>query len=133
MYYTVMATTLADFVRTTRLDLGLTQEQLDEAAGMSRGYTGMLEIGRAVRPKPKTIKALADALHVPATTLSNMINEIPNGPDEHDVIQEILRLDQMPSRAARLKAFRDLPPDVRRAIRQIARDLDGVDDPQDAE
>lgn len=127
-------TKLADFVRDARNQLGLTQEELDERIGMSSGYTGSLEIGRSKRPKPKTIKALAEVLHVSPTLLNNLSNDISDADLPHpDVTQAILRIDQIPSRVERLRVFRSLPDDVRRAIRQLALDLDDADDEQDEE
>ena len=52
---------LADTVRQTRLNKGMTQRQLSQALGMSEGYVGHLESGR-FRPTIQTLKALASTL-----------------------------------------------------------------------
>ena len=54
-------TSLASFVRETRLTKGLTQRQLSRALGMSEGYVGHLESGR-FRPTIEALKALSSAL-----------------------------------------------------------------------
>ncbi len=56
-------------IRSRRSSLGLSQEALAELAGISRGYLGQVERGRAV-PSLMTMQSLADAL---GETLSTLI------------------------------------------------------------
>ena len=52
---------LAELVRQSRVNKGMTQRQLSRAIGMSEGYVGHLESGR-FRPTIKTLKSLATTL-----------------------------------------------------------------------
>lgn len=115
--------TLADVVREARERRGMTQEQLDEAIGKSRGYTGMLEIGRVGRPRPEAIRALADVLGVPAGDLLVASGQLQ--PREHDeeIVTLLMRLDSLPDREARRAAFRQLPEPIQRAIQALMADL----------
>lgn len=54
--------TLADRVRQTREDLGLSQEQLAYKAGVSQGTIGNIESG--LRKKPRELVKIATALEV---------------------------------------------------------------------
>jgi transcriptional regulator with XRE-family HTH domain len=51
-----------ELLRSSRLRIALTQEELAERAGMSVRAVGKLESGRTIRPRPVTVRTLADAL-----------------------------------------------------------------------
>jgi transcriptional regulator with XRE-family HTH domain len=57
---------MAEAIRAARLRLGMTQEQLAHAAGISRNHVQLLErgIGTETNPRLTTLYALADALQV---------------------------------------------------------------------
>jgi transcriptional regulator with XRE-family HTH domain len=117
-----MTTTLADFVRERRTTLGYTQEQLDNLIGKDRGYIGMLEIKRINRPRPPTLRALAEALQVPVERLLIVSGQLDE-PAEDDASTLLLQLDELPTSEERRAAFRDLPLPLRRVIRKLMRDL----------
>ena len=56
---------LALLVKQAREARGLTQGQVDEAIGMSTGYTGMVESGRITRPRQETLRKLELVLGIP--------------------------------------------------------------------
>lgn len=116
--------TLADFVRDARNRRGMTQEQLAEAINKSFGYVGQLETGKIDRPKADTLRALASALRVPLEDLLVATGQLDaQSADGADPAALILQLDALPTREARLAAFRQLPLEVRRSIRRLMSDL----------
>ena len=77
------------FVRAQRQALGLTQEQLAEAAGLSQKYVSLIESKRepGYLPPLETVRALARALRCSTEDLvraSGYINEKPDVPDLSD-------------------------------------------------
>ena len=56
-------TRLSQFVRSRRLDLGLTAGQLAELSGVDPGGISRIEAGRKI-PTPETLAAMATALQV---------------------------------------------------------------------
>ncbi len=49
-------------LETIRKSKGLTQSQLDEAAGLTRGTTSDIERGKNANPSWETVRRLSDAL-----------------------------------------------------------------------
>ena len=66
-------TRLGDFVAKRRIELGLTQEQLAQAAGLSDAAIGKIERGET--RKPNNLLALAAALDVSAARLRTFVAE----------------------------------------------------------
>lgn len=120
MYSEVMES-LADLVREAREAKGMTQEQLDEAASMSPGYTAQLEIGRVGRPRPTTIRKLAMALGLSLEDFGVATGQLDK--PREDVIAALEEIDRLPTEQHRLAKFQSLPLQVRRSIRRIAADL----------
>lgn len=56
--------TVGDRVRIARDDAVLTQGELAERAGISRLHVSEIETGRTAIPRPRTLRALAQALGV---------------------------------------------------------------------
>lgn len=56
--------TLADRLKIARDDAVLTQGELAEIAGISRLHISEIETGRTKAPRPRTLRALAEALGV---------------------------------------------------------------------
>lgn len=63
---TVMPESLRDLVARRRRELGLTQEELSERAGMSQEWASKVERGEIQSPRRSALRRLADALQVPA-------------------------------------------------------------------
>jgi transcriptional regulator with XRE-family HTH domain len=120
MYAEVMET-LADLVRDAREARAMTQEQLDEAAGMSPGYTAQLEIGRVRRPQPATMRKLAAALGLSLEDFGVATGQL-DGPRE-DVVAALEEIDRLSTEAERLAKFRQLPRPIQRSIRRLAVDF----------
>ena len=59
---------LGERIKQARERRGLTQQQLADSAGLSRGYLARLEIGRH-DPSVSTVISLAKALKVPVASL----------------------------------------------------------------
>jgi transcriptional regulator with XRE-family HTH domain len=55
-------TDFGELLRVSRLRAALTQEELAERAGISVRAVGKLESGATCRPRPTTVRMLADAL-----------------------------------------------------------------------
>lgn len=55
-------TGFGELLRDSRLRVALTQEELAERAGISVRAVGKLESGETCRPRPATVRMLADAL-----------------------------------------------------------------------
>lgn len=63
--------TIGENVRTRREENGFSREQLAAASSISRGAIDLLEQGYTIRPRPATLKALADALGCKVADLAN--------------------------------------------------------------
>ena len=61
-------------IRRHRNQAGLSQQQLADSVGVSKGFISALEAGRSV-PNLDMLVQLADALNVPAGTLVNVMVE----------------------------------------------------------
>lgn len=62
-------------LRRIRQARGLTQEQLADAAKVSRPTVTNIETGKSAAPSSKTLAVLADALHVDPSELSRLRHE----------------------------------------------------------
>lgn len=66
---------LGENVRRRRVELGLSQAELAEAAGLSTNHVNMIEHGERQGVRPKTLKGLADALSLTMEALSAGLSE----------------------------------------------------------
>ena len=102
---------LADTVRQTRLNKGMTQRQLSQALGMSEGYVGHLESGR-FRPTIQTLKALASTLGLLYGQLAVEAGYITANEFENPIEDEQL---------ARLNEVSDLTSEEWESVKDFAR------------
>jgi transcriptional regulator with XRE-family HTH domain len=67
----VIVTVFGELLRNSRLRAALTQEELAERAGLSVRAVGKLESGETAKPRPATVRLLANALGLdgPALTM----------------------------------------------------------------
>jgi transcriptional regulator with XRE-family HTH domain len=72
-------------LRALRLNLGLTQTELAERAGVSEFTITRLETGKGKRPHPSTRRKLAAVLGVPIADVDELRGDgdDPPAPDEH--------------------------------------------------
>lgn len=63
------ATKLGDVIRNRRLELGLTQKELEQRAGLHQEWVSMVERGRVKHPRTTHLQRLADALDMDARDL----------------------------------------------------------------
>ena len=56
-----------------RLDKGLTQEELSKLCGVPQSIISRIETGRQRHARPKTMKAIADALGVKVSDIEDFI------------------------------------------------------------
>lgn len=59
---TTAETSLAMKIRHRRVELGLSQQELGDLAGVARDSVGNLETGKTVYPRPTTLRAIVRAL-----------------------------------------------------------------------
>jgi transcriptional regulator with XRE-family HTH domain len=69
----VTVTNFGELLRDSRLRAALTQEELAEHAGISVRAVGKLESGETSRPRPVTVRMLADALGLDEPELAAFI------------------------------------------------------------
>ncbi|MGB9886936.1 MAG: helix-turn-helix domain-containing protein [Moorellales bacterium] len=82
-------------LRSARLGLGWTQEQLAEKANLHHSYIGQVERGEKV-PSLRTLKRLAEAMNTP---LDFLLGESPAYTSQtDDLVQELLALTRDCSR-----------------------------------
>ncbi|GAB3222364.1 hypothetical protein GCM10027586_12520 [Kineococcus gypseus] len=79
-----LAQALARTLRERRTEIGLTQEEVAEAVGISRNHYGLYESGLGNRPARAplnptlaTLVAIADALHLSLPDLIDRVYELP--------------------------------------------------------
>ena len=122
---------LAFRVRTTREDLGLTQPQLAEKAGISPGHVSKIETGKTTNPTRVTIKALAKALEVPEAYLLAFI-ETPDedAEDEEDEEDNTERyMAQSPLAKRLMDLFIQLTLRDQKLLVSMAQTLSNIDSP----
>lgn len=104
----------SDTLISLRRQLGLSQQQLAEATGLSRSSIGMYETGRR-EPDMDTLRLFADFFNV---ELSSLIAPSPHRDEELDELLETLRSRE--DMRMLFKLARDATPeDVRRAVKII--------------
>jgi len=64
-------TKLGDFIQKRLKELGISRYALAKKVGLSEGYLRYLEVGER-KPKPETLKRIADGLDVPFKTLAEL-------------------------------------------------------------
>lgn len=112
---------LAQLVKQAREARGLTQAQVDEAIGMSMGYTGMVESGRITRPRQETLRKLEVVLGIPREVMLVATGELDT-PSEDTTIM-LQRIAALPDRQQRLEAWSRLPESLRSAVLVLMQDM----------
>jgi transcriptional regulator with XRE-family HTH domain len=112
---------LAQLVKQAREARGLTQAQVDEAVGMSVGYTGMVESGRITRPRPETLRKLEQVLGIAREDTLVATGELATPSDEASVVLQ--RIAALPDREQRLEAWALLPDSLRAAVVVLMQDM----------
>lgn len=112
---------LAQLVKQTREARNLTQAQVDEAVGMSIGYTGMVESGRITRPRPETLRKLESVLGIPREDMLVATGELDTPSEDAAVVLQ--RIAALPDREQRLEAWAMLPETVRSAVVVLMQDV----------
>lgn len=112
---------LAQLVKQTREARNLTQAQVDEAVGMSIGYTGMVESGRITRPRPDTLRKLEHVLGIPREDMLVATGELDTPSEDAAVVLQ--RIAALPDRDHRLEAWAMLPEAVRSAVIVLMQDV----------
>lgn len=115
------AESLPQLLRQAREARGLTQAQVDEAIGMSVGYTGMVESGRITRPRPDTLRKLEAVLGIPRQDMLVATGELDTPSDDMTVVLQ--RIAALPDREQRLEAWGALPESLRTAILVLLQDV----------
>ena len=116
--------TLAFRVETSRNDLGLTQAELAERAGISRGHVSKIESGQVTNIRRITVEALAKALEVPASYLLAFVEVSDEGEDDVDKFMR-----QSPLVKQLMDLFIQLPLRDQKLLVSIARTMSDVEKP----
>jgi transcriptional regulator with XRE-family HTH domain len=112
---------LAQLVKQAREARSLTQVQVDEAIGMSIGYTGMVESGRITRPRLETLRKLESVLGIPREDMLVAIGELDTPSEDATVLLQ--RIAAMPDREQRIEAWGALPETLRTAVIVLMQDV----------
>jgi transcriptional regulator with XRE-family HTH domain len=112
---------LAQLVKQAREARGLTQAQVDEAIGMSTGYTGMVESGRIARPRQETLHKLGYVLGIAREDMLVVTGELDT-PSE-DITIVLQQIAALPDRRQRLEAWSKLPESLRAAVLVLMQDM----------
>jgi transcriptional regulator with XRE-family HTH domain len=112
---------LARLVKQAREARSLTQAQVDEAIGMSTGYTGMVESGRITRPRQETLRKLEVVLGIPREDMLVATGELDTPSEDTTIILQ--RIAAIPDRQQRLDAWARLPESLRSAVLVLMQDM----------
>lgn len=112
---------LAQLIKQAREARGLTQAQVDEAIGMSVGYTGMVESSRITRPRPDTLRKLEGVLGIPREDMLVATGELDVPREDAAVVLQ--RIAALPDRERRLEAWAQLPDAVRSSVIVLMQDI----------
>lgn len=106
------ATTLAELLRSKRVDMGLSASETARRAGMTPSTLTRLEQGQIAAPTAASLQALGEVLGVSASDLFATIGWVPEG--------------DLPSMTPYLRSkYRDMPPeaiaDIEQHFNKVAR------------
>lgn len=124
----VMSDTLAHRLLIARRDLGMLQDTLSDAAGVSRPYISELERGRVTNPTVEVIESLAKVLGVRPEYLLGW-TEDPLGEDqpaslaEGRVVYQVANPVEYRQVQELLDLWQDLTPEDQRMILEMAQHL----------
>jgi len=111
-------------LRKRRGNAGLSQEKLAEKLGISREAVSQIERGDIKRPSNEILEKIEDTLGLSRLLAYQLIGSIAdvNQSDPSLLLQQIAAL---PSREARLQAWKELPDSLRQAITILMQDVLG--------
>lgn len=113
---------LGKLVRDAREAKDLSQEELAELLGVSKGWVGQVETGRINRPRSQYLALLEQHLEVSRDDLARAMGMI--GPEvTFDVQAEVHRLKQIEDPKERAAALRALSPDLFQVMETMALDM----------
>lgn len=115
------APSLAHLIKQAREARGMTQVQVDEAIGMSTGYTGMVESNRITRPRAETLRKLENVLGIAREDMLVATGELDTPSDDASVMLQ--RIATLPNREQRLEAWATLPEGLRSATLVLMQDV----------
>lgn len=91
-------TPLRSILRAARGRLGLSQDEVAERAGITKGHLSRLETGETPRPRPPTLARLADALSLDLESLEVATTAPPNSSqDSGQSAVDSMQTDQSPA------------------------------------
>ena len=112
---------LAQIVKQARKARGLTQAQVDEAIGMSTGYTGMVENGVITRPPQEMLRKLEIVLGIPREAMLAAMGKLDTPSEDMTIVLQ--RIAALPKRRDRLEAWARLPQSLRSAVLVLMQDM----------
>jgi transcriptional regulator with XRE-family HTH domain len=84
--------TLGQAIRAVRRQVGLSQKELAEAAGIDQSYLSMIEAGQRSNPGTRIMARLAQALHVSIDDLAARAGYLPLREQPDPLAEQALRL-----------------------------------------
>lgn len=114
-------TEFAKLIQKARESKGLTQQELAELMGVSRGYIGQLETGLIKRPRPKFIALIEKHLGLGREEILRAQGQL--GPDvSTDLMAEVRRIARIPDVDDRVSELEQLSPELLELVEALAVD-----------
>lgn len=113
---------LGQLIRNARESKDLSQEELAELLGVSKGWVGQVETGRINRPRAQYLALLEQHLGISRDDMARAMGMI--GPEVTlDVQAEVRRLREIDDPKVRAAALRALSPDLFQVMEAMALDM----------
>lgn len=115
-------TAFGQHVRHVRQQQHRTIEAVAAAIGISYRTLSKIELGITQRPNDQILRGLEEVLGIPYVDALEVLGALP----PRDVSARTLSLDRLvalPTRDARLRAWRALPPHLKRSLIQLVHDV----------
>lgn len=114
-------TPFAKLIQQARESKAMTQQELAEAMGVSRGYIGQLETGLIKRPRPRYIALLEKHLGLTKEEILRAQGQL--GPQASiDLVAEVRRIARIPDVEDRVSELEQLSPELLEIIESLAVD-----------
>lgn len=114
--------TLGAEVRRYRKHADMSQERLAEQVGVTREAISKIERGATVRPSNELLQKLEEVLGLSRKYAYELIGEYEEDPDFSPDLA-MLRLADLPTHEDRMKGWKRLPVEYRRAVRRVMADV----------
>ncbi len=112
-------TAFAELIQHARESKGMTQQELAEVMGVSRGYIGQLETGLIKRPRPKYTALLEKHLGLSKEEILRAQGQL--GPQATtDLLVEVRRIARIPDVDDRVSELEQLSPELLELIESLA-------------